>query len=650
MKWIGRLIGLIVLIVVVAGVSLFFLPADRIARIAADQIRNATGRDVTISGDVSLSIWPVLGASVGSIEIGNAKWSEQGPMLTAQNAAIGVDAAALLSGEIRITNIAATSPTIRLEQRKDGRASWQFTDASGAATIETQTSPDTAPRPFSIQKMNITDATLIYDAEGADLVQYDGVDLALDWPERAGSADIRATVRPAGEAVKVNATIGAFAGFLAGQVQPVTLQLSAGKGTVSLDGRASTAGEVAGKLTLDVPDTSAFIQALGAGAVDLPQGLGRSIDMTSDITLTKDRRLSLRALVADLGGNRLTGAADIGLNGTPQVNAQLNAGALDLTGVTGTGENSPGGSSDSASDSAATGWPKDRIDASGLAAFNGEIALRASSVDLGSFKLGATRTLLTNDNSRAVFDLREVDAYEGTITGQFILNNRSGLSVGGKLFANGISMQPLLNDALGLTRLTGGADAELNFLGSGNTVDAIMKSLSGSGAIAIGKGTIQGIDLDKLMRSGATGSGTTVFDSLGATFNMANGNLQNDDLLFTLASYQARGKGRIGLGQQDMDYTFTPIALNANEGNGIAIPVRITGPWSNLRIIPDIEAAIDLNLGAKKEELKDAAEAKLKAAVEEKLGVKAGDGQSVEDAAKAKAKEKIAKELLKIFE
>lgn len=646
MKWIGRLIGLIVLIVVVAGVSLFFLPADRIARIAADQIRNATGRDVTISGDVSLSIWPVLGASVGSIEIGNAKWSEQGPMLTAQNAAIGVDAAALLSGEIRITNIAATSPTIRLEQRKDGRASWQFTDASGAATIETQTSPDTAPRPFSIQKMNITDATLIYDAEGADLVQYQGVDLALDWPERAGTADIRATLHPAGTAVKVNATIGAFAGFLAGQVQPVTLQLTAGKGTASLDGRASTAGEIAGKLTLDLPDTGAFMRALGAGAVDLPQGLGRSIDMTSDITLTKDRRLSMRELVANLGGNTLTGAADIALNGTPRINAQLNAGALDLTGVTGTGENSPGGSSDSA----ATGWPTDRIDASGLAAFNGEIALRASSVDLGSFKLGATRTLLTNDNSRAVFDLREVDAYEGTITGQFVMNNRSGLSVGGKLFANGISMQPLLNDALGLTRLTGGADAELNFLGSGNTVDAIMKSLSGSGAIAIGKGTIQGIDLDKLMRSGATGSGTTVFDSLGATFNMTAGNIQNDDLLLRLASYQARGKGRIGLGQQDMDYTFTPIALNANEGNGIAIPVRITGPWSDLRIIPDIEAAIDLNLGAKKEELKDAAEAKLKAAVEEKLGVKAEDGQSVEDAAKAKAKEKIAKELLKIFE
>ncbi|MCR8827447.1 AsmA family protein [Pseudosulfitobacter koreensis] len=648
MKWIARLIGLVVVVVLVIGVSLFFLPADRIARIAADQLRVATGRDVTISGDVSLSIWPVLGASVGSIEIGNATWSEQGPMLTAQNAAIGVDAAALLSGEIRITNIAATSPTIRLEQRQDGRASWQFTDASGAATIETQVTPNEAPRPFSIQRMNITDATLIYDAEGADLVRYEGVDLALDWPERLGTADIRATLRPAGTAVNVNATIGSFAGFLGGQVQPITATLSAGGGSASIDGRAGTAGEVAGKLTLDLPDTGAFLQALGAGGVDLPQGLGRSIDLTSDITLTKDRRLSMRDLVAELGGNRLTGAADIALNGTPTVNAQLNAGALDLTGVTGTGDASPAGAA--ASGTTTAGWPKETIDASGLAAFNGQIALTATSVDLGTFQLGATRALLTNDNSRAVFDLREVDAYEGKITGQFVMNNRNGLSVGGKLFATSIAMQPLLTDALGLTRLTGDGNAELNFLSSGNSVDAIMNALSGSGAIAIGKGTIQGIDLDRLMRSGATGSGTTVFDSLGATFDMTAGNLRNDDLLLSLASYRARGQGRVGLGQQDIDYTFTPIALNANEGNGIAIPVRITGPWSDLRIIPDIEAAIDLNLGEKKEELKDAADARLKAAVEEKLGVTAQQGQSLEDAAKDKAKEKLAKELMKIFD
>ena len=117
MKWITRIVGFVLVVVLVAGVSLFFLPADRIARLAADQMRTATGRDVRITGDVSMTLWPVLGVSVGGLEVGTADWSEQGPMLTAENAAIGVDVMALLRREIRITNIEATSPTIRLESR-----------------------------------------------------------------------------------------------------------------------------------------------------------------------------------------------------------------------------------------------------------------------------------------------------------------------------------------------------------------------------------------------------------------------------------------------------------------------------------------------------------------------------------------------------
>ena len=165
MKWVGRILVALLLIIAVVVVSLFFLPADRIARVAAQQIKAQTGREVSITGDVSMTIWPVLGVSAGAIEVGNADWSRQGPMLTAQNAAIGVDAAALLKGEIKITNIEATNPTIRLESRKDGRASWEFTDASGAAAIETETAPDREAQPFSLQRLSITDATLIYDAE-----------------------------------------------------------------------------------------------------------------------------------------------------------------------------------------------------------------------------------------------------------------------------------------------------------------------------------------------------------------------------------------------------------------------------------------------------------------------------------------------------
>jgi len=645
MKWIIRIIGFFVILILVAGVSLFFLPADRIAKLAADQMRTATGRDVRITGDVSMTLWPVLGVSVGGLEVGNPEWSQQGPMLTAENAAIGVDVMALLRREIRITNIEATRPTIRLESRADGRASWIFTDASGAARIETEVAPATrAPKAVWIENLSVTDATLIYDAEGADLVSYSKVDLTLEWPERLGAAEIAANLSPAGTDVNVRATIGGFAGFITGQVQTIKATVSAARGTLSLDGRGSTAGDVAGRLTLDMPDTDAFLAALDLPAPGLPQGLGQSVDLSADLTLTADRRLSLRDLKVDLGGNALAGAADISLNGKPQINAQLSAGALDLSNATG-GQSGSGG----AGAPVGSGWPTDPIDASGLAGFDGQIALTASSIDLGQFKLGQTRALLRNERSRMVFELREVAAYNGTITGEFVMNNRTGLSVGGKLFANGIDMQAVLRDAAQIERLTGAADAEMSFLGSGQSVDAIMKSLSGQGAINFGQGTILGIDLDRLMRSGAVGGGTTVFDSLGATWTIDGGVMRNDDLLLKLSNYEARGAGQVGLGMQTIDYTFTPVALRANEGNGIAIPVRMVGPWSDISIRPDLEAAIDLNFSEEKERIKQQAAESVRAKVAEELNV-VDEGQDLEDAARQKLEDEVKKGILKLFD
>jgi AsmA protein len=642
MRWLlKRLIMVVVLILVVAGIGIFMLPADRIAKIAADQLRKVTGRDVTISGDVSMTFWPVLGVSAGGLEVGNAAWAKDGAMLSTENAAIGVDASALLRGEIRITNIEAQSPTIRLESRKDGRASWQFSD--GSAQIETETSPDTPAKAITIQKLVISDATLVYDAEGADLVSYSGVDLTLDWPERVGSAEITAMVRPAGQNVSVKATIGKFASFLTGEVQPIDAHIKAGGGDIALTGRGSLQGAVAGKVTVKAGDTGALLAALGMPGVALPKGLGQSADVSMNLTLTPDRRLALRDAVADLGGNTLRGGADITLNGTPQVNAQLTTGALDLRALTGDSGASTGGS-------ASTGWPKDAIDASGLAAFNGAISLRAESVDLGALSLGPTRTLLTNDRSRMVFELREVSAYGGQMTGEFVMNNRSGLSVGGKLRGTGMEMQPLLTDLAGLSRFRGQGNAEVSFLGVGQNVDQIMRSLKGTGSVKVGRGAIEGIDLDALLGSFDVDGGTTVFDSLGATFTMAGGVLKNSDLLMLLPNFNASGAGQINLGAQTLDYTVTPKALRVNGDRGLAVPVRISGAWANPKIRPDLSAAVDLNFKEEKERAEQKVKDKVAEKLQEELGVVRQEGQSVEDAVKDGLEDKLKKELFKIFD
>jgi AsmA protein len=115
---------------------------------------------------------------------------------------------------------------------------------------------------------------LIYDAEGADLVRYEGVDLSLDWPERAGDAVINAALRPAGERVAVQADISRFDQFLNGDVRAVTARLDTKGGGFTLNGRAGLNGSVAGDLVLKSPDTARFWRRLGPEQLRCQKGWG----------------------------------------------------------------------------------------------------------------------------------------------------------------------------------------------------------------------------------------------------------------------------------------------------------------------------------------------------------------------------------------
>jgi AsmA protein len=249
-----------------------------------------------------------------------------------------------------------------------------------------------------------------------------------------------------------------------------------------------------------------------------------------------------------------------------------------------------------------------------------------------------------------VFELREVAAYGGTFAGEFVMNNRNGLSVGGKLQARAVTMQPLLNDLAHLARFSGTGDADISFLGVGNSVDAIMRSLSGNGVLNVGRGSIEGIDLDDLLGSFDVQGGTTVFDSLTATFGIDRGVLRNDDMAMLLPNFETTGSGQIDLGAQSLDYTVTPKALRVNKDRGLAVPVHIVGPWASPSIRPDVKGVLDLNFQEEKDRAEERVKRKLEEKLEEELGVVRQDGQSVEDAVRDRLEDRLKKELFRILE
>ena len=659
MKWIIRLSGLVVVMALIVLGALFFLPGDRIAKIAADQITAMTGRKVTMSGETKLSFYPVLGISTGKVIVANADWSDAGPMMSADSFKIGVDPAALWGGDIRITGLEAVNPTIQLERAADGRVNWELGVEGVAPSGQAKQGQPAQSRALALtlDRALITGATLRYIDHGTgQQTTLPNSDFDLRWPAYQGEATFDAVLRPAGQVVEISGALGTVAKFIEGGVSDMTATLGAPGGTLTFDGRGASLPQLAGRFSADLKDTGRFLSSLGLDGIDIPRGLGRALTASGEVTIAEDMRVTLRDGAVQLDHNALSVAADVNLAGArPRINAQLRAGALDFSALA-SGNSAPssggggGGSGQTTGTAVSTGWSKDPIDVSALGLLDGEVALVADRLDFGTFNFGKTRILTTIDNSRAVFGLRELNGYGGVVTGEFVANNRGGLSVGGNMSASGIDMKALLTDAAGITRFSTSGNAKLQFLGVGQSVNAIMHSLKGSASVRTGNGHISGFDLDKLMRSGNGTGGTTVFDSLSASFAIADGQMHNNDLAMQMPLARAEGRGRIGLGPQDIDYLFTPVLLEGENTRGLAIPVRIHGPWSGPRFTPDLEKAIDLNLKEEKKKLKEKARKEVNKLVEKELGVKTEEGQSTKDALKKKLEKEAAKELFKLFD
>lgn len=635
MRWIVRIVGALLVAGLLLVGGLLLLPGEKIAQVAVGQIQAATGRDVSVEGGVELSFYPVLGVRTGPVTIANADWSDEPVMLRAEGLSVGVGTTALWRGQVKIRAIELLSPDILLERSRDGSGNWEI-DGESAGSGGRQLA-------VSLDRVEVTDGRLRYvDHSDGSRHGFESVDATLLAPDLDGRADIDLGLRMEGGAERLYLAgwVAQFMPFLQGEVVPVEAELRAGDGTIDFEGRANASGDAEGRIKLDLPRTGAILAALGEGAGDPPEGLGRAIRGETLMVLKNGRTLSLREMALRLDDNAINGDLDVTLDGKPQVMARLYAGALDLAALT--GGDGGGGPDD--------GWSRDSLDASGLGAFDGQVRLTADSVDLGTVAFGQSDVTLTVERSRAVFSLNALKGYGGDFGGEFVMNNRSGLSVGGDLSMGGVEMRELLNDLAGVTRLSGEADGQVRFLGVGQSTDAIMKSLSGEGRVAMGRGVIEGVDLDRLMRSGDGSGGTTIFDELAATFTMAEGDMRNDDLGLMLPGVEATGKGRIGLGARDIDYLFTPVALNARGGRGLAIPVRIRGPWSDPRITPDLAAAVDFNLDEEKKELERKAEERVQEELRKQLDVETQDGEKVEDALKRKAEDEIRRGLMRLLE
>lgn len=651
MRWIIRSLLSLILLTALAVGLLFLIPTEKIAGLATGKFKALTGRDLVIEGAIRPSVWPVLGVKTGPVSVSNASWSDEGPMFRAEGLSIAVDISALIAGEARITEIEALGPQILLERAEDGRENWVFGGENGGNV--TKETPGVG-KAFTLAKGSMSAGRVVFiDHKTGNRFEVTEMVAETAIPDFEGKVRLLLSAAIHDQAFDLDLTVGAFRPFLDGDVVPVEAVIAAGAARVDFMGRAGWRPLMAeGQLDADLKDLTDIAALVGQTPPALPQGLGADgIKVKGALTLTESGSVHLRGGSLRLDETALALDADLVPGADrPKLSAKVVAGALDLRGLTG------GAGGGEAGGVAAEGWPRDRIDASGLGALDASIALTADAVDLGLARLGATQAKLTIERARAVFDMRQIAAYDGSLTGQFVINGRNGLSVGGDIRLAGIALQPFFRDVAGYERLIGTGDLALKFLGVGGTLDEIMQGLEGSGQIALGQGEILGLDIAGMILSldpGHVGEGQkTIFDSLRASFTIAGGVLENDDLVMDSPLVALKGAGKIGIGARNLNYRLRATALADAEGaGGLTAPLLIRGSWADPKFRLDLEALAEEQLAeekaaleAKAKEKAAALEAEAKEKLKEELGVVQQEGESLEDAVKRRGEEVLTDE------
>ncbi len=637
-------------VVLVIG-ALFLLPTQRIATLAATQFETATGRSLVFGGDVSPSFYPVIGASARNVSIGNPDWAGPGPMLEAAEMDIGLNLAALIRGDIEIERIVLQSPRLHLQRDASGRVNWDFApeqtsapqDSPASDQDDTPATPATEPRArnISLADARIIDGTLRFsDAQAGVEEQLRGLDARLSMPIFAGPAEISAAAEMNGQDFEVAARIEHAERFLSGDLTQLSFDATAAGASVTFAGRAGLeALSFEGQLNAHLPALRPVMQMIGQTGGDVAADV-LPLGLTGQVTRTSDGRIFAREAQFRAGSIRLSGGADLITGGErPRLTGQFTGDVLDLRSAGASGGGGGGGSA-----APAPGWSRTPIDASALGLLDADISLTLNGLRTDIATLGRTRLGLSIDRARAVTELREVALFGGQLTGEFVMNNRSGLSVGGNLRARGLDLLPLLTELADYRRLQGQADMDLQFLGVGNTMQAIMDSLRGEGRIDFAQGEIIGFDLAGMLRNldmSYMGEGNrTVYQSLTGSFTINGGVLRNDDLRLDASRFNVTGQGRVGLGARNLDYRVVPAATRGDDT--FRVPLMITGPWAEPRFLLDMEALAREQLRVEQERLEeiareeaarleDRARSELEERLQRELGVQREEGERVQD-------------------
>ncbi len=700
LKWVLlSLFSLLLLVFTIAGVMLYNLDPNEHKALITAQVKDQTGRDLDLKGDIQLSLFPWLGFELGEITLSNAAGFGDTPFLKLHGAQLKVAMLPLLKQQIKIDRIELIGFELELARNAQGITNWDNLSNS-------QPTPEAEPsEPLSLEALGIDIGGVLIknaklhwrdDTTQSDL-QVKQLNLTLGRLQLAEEFPLELSFELANQQPAMTVTLQLNSqinlDLVQQQYQLSALQLKIDaqgdelpNGAVSLLMNAELLANLQNEtLTLEVPK----LQVAGVnnslsieieqllhtpqikGLFSLHESNLRQIltdlklplpEMADSSTLTKvgaeipfqfdGKQLQLSQLKLQLDQSQLSG--DLFLSqldaAMPAVHFQLQMSAIDadryLPPISETvePETEKTADGDAPIDLPLTLLRQLNIDGN----FNLE-QLTISKLKLAKLQLG-----IKANNGLIALKPLNMDLYEGSLKASVKLDSRPNTPLYQlQSQLKNLSSGPLLKDFLDNDFLLGHGDVDVEIKTSGNSVNALKKALNGNTALAFKNGAINGFNIAQSLRKAKaklsgktfteTESSKTDFTALTVSAKIKNGEVSSNDLDLRSPLLRVGGKGKANLVSNQLDYTAEIKITGSTSGQGGKAANDLSGLNIPIRAhgpFDDvgIEVLLAQALGSKK---LDAAKAKFQKSLNDKKKALQQQKQAAEQKARAQAKQAL---------
>jgi len=648
---------------------LFFDPNDFREQISKS-VKNQTGRELTIEGDISLDIFPWLAVEVGKASLGDAPGFGDEPMASFERASFSVRLLpVILRQEVVVGS--ADIESLRLYLKVDDHGGSNWSDLVPEETVSEADAPAEEGGGVDINSVEVIDAMVRYsNEETGEVIVLDGMNLTTGQLRDDGSAvpfnaELSFDVQPSGMSgdIKLETELAFDAAYGLIQLNGVSIG-----GTV--DGIASIPTRV--KLVTDgieirtqeyqittqpvdltmldmhivadvlpfsyedniTPQATIAIDAFSPRTVmqlfDVqppetadPVALSSVIiDATAELTATA---IELTDLTIKLDDTLFTGSLSVPSSSSGSYRFELTGDAIDLARYMEPAVESGDAAS---ADTVPMEIPSDLI-----RPLNARGKLKLARATLGNIAFeNIDLGLNTSNGKMRIFPISS-GLFGGTYNGDVRIDVSAAtpaLSLNEKI--EGVDLARLAKAMFDQDNITGAIDGSFTLAGSGADMAAIQSDLAGNMSLELNDGSYEGTDIwYELRRARAVLKGETPpeavlpaktdFSTVRMSAVVTDGIMRSNDLLAELPFMQLTGGGQVDIPAGTVNYSMSARILERPEFlrdvtpeelddfTEAVIPLKITGPIASPSIAPDLEKLLQQRV---EDEIKDQLKDKLK--------------------------------------